>query len=56
LKTKNGKLWLKRTAVSIGIVFILFTVWLWFVVNHLPNVLKPDESKPIGVLFNNVRV
>lgn len=56
MKTKNGKQWLKRAGVAIGIVFILFTIWLWFIVNHLPSTLKPDESKPIGVLFNNVRV
>ena len=56
LKTKNGKQWLKRAGISIGIVFILFTIWLWFIVNHQLSTLKPDESKPIGVLFSNVRV
>ncbi|WP_285798232.1 amidohydrolase family protein [Pseudomonas aeruginosa] len=56
MKTKNGKQWLKRAGISIGIVFILFTIWSWFIVNHLPSMLKPDESKPIAVLFSNVRV
>jgi hypothetical protein len=56
LKTKNGKQWLKRAGISIGIVFILFTIWLWFIVNHQLSTLKPYESKHIGVLFSNVRV
>lgn len=56
MKTKNGKQWLKRAGISIGIVFILFIIWLWFIINHLPSTLKPDESKPIAVLFSNIRV
>lgn len=56
MKTKNGKQWLKRAVISIGIVFILFTIWLCFIINHLPSTLKPDESKPIAVLFSNIRV
>ena len=56
MNTNNGKQWFKRAGVSIGIVFIFFTIWLWFIVNQLPSALKPDGSKPIGVLFNNVRV
>jgi hypothetical protein len=56
LKTINRKQWLKRAGTSIGIFFILFIIWLCFIVNHLPSTLKPSESKPIGVLFNNVNV
>lgn len=47
---------LKRTGITIGVIFILFTLWLWFIVNQQLSSLKPDESKPIGVLFSNVRV
>lgn len=40
----------------LGIVLAGFTIWLWFIVNQLPIALKPNHAKPIGVLFNNVRV
>ncbi|MBM7074421.1 amidohydrolase family protein [Shewanella sp. 202IG2-18] len=56
MKAKNGNQWLKRAGISIGIVCILFIIWLWFIINHLPSTLKPDESKPIAVLFSNIRV
>lgn len=56
MKTKNGKQLLKLAGISIGIVFTLFTIWLWFIVNHLPSTLTPSGFKPSGVLFSNVRV
>ena len=56
LNTKNSKKWLKRAGISLGIVLIGCSIWLWFIVNHLPSPLKPSASQPIGVLFNNVRV
>jgi hypothetical protein len=47
---------MKLLAVMFGFFFIIFIIWLCLIVNHLPSTLKPSESKPIGVLFNNVRV
>jgi hypothetical protein len=56
LKIRTGKQWLKLVAVMFGIVLIGFTIWLWVIANKLPVALKPNEAKPIGVLFNNIRV
>ncbi len=56
MKSKNGTKWLKRAGISIGVGFIVLTVWLWSIVNHLPTTLELGGSKPIGVLFDNVRV
>lgn len=56
MKTKTVKQWLKRVAAAVGIIVIGFIVWLWFIVNQLPVTLQPNQAKPIGVLFNNVRV
>lgn len=56
MKTNSAKQWLTRAGVFIGVLLIAFTIWLWFIVNQLPNVLKPNDTKPIGMLFNNVRV
>lgn len=56
LKTKRRTPWLKRAAAAIGLVLIGFAIWLWFIVKQRPVVLQPDAARPIGVLFNNVRV
>jgi hypothetical protein len=56
MKTTTVKEWLKRAAVMLGIVLIGCSIWLWFIVNQLPVTLKPNQAKPIGVLFNNVRM
>jgi hypothetical protein len=56
LKSKNAAQWLKRVVISIGAGLMALTVWLWFIVNHLPSTLELDGSKPTGVLFENVRV
>lgn len=56
MKSKTRILWLKRVGISIGAGLIVLTVWLWFIVNDLPSALELGESKPIGVLFDNVRV
>ncbi len=53
---KTIKKWLNRATTAIGITLIGFTVWLWFISNQIPDTLKPDQAKPIGVLLNNVRV
>uniref|UniRef100_A0A486XWF8 Amidohydrolase family protein n=1 Tax=Rheinheimera sp. BAL341 TaxID=1708203 RepID=A0A486XWF8_9GAMM len=42
--------------MAIGVVLSVFTIWLWFIVNQLPDTLKPNEFKAAGVLFNNVHV
>lgn len=39
-----------------GIVLMGFTIWLWVITDKLPVVLQPNDTKPIGVLFKNVRV
>ena len=56
LETYIVKLWLKRAAILLGVILAGFTIWLWLIVNQLPIVLKPNHAKPIGVLFNNVRM
>lgn len=48
--------WLKRIGVTIGVVLIVFTAWLWFIVNDLPKALEPKPFESTGVLFNNVRL
>lgn len=56
MPVKNGTRWLKRIGISIGAVLIVIAVGLWFIVNDLPDTLKPKANKPTGVLFDNVRV
>lgn len=56
MQIKHGWTWLKRIGVSIGAVLIIFTLWLWFIVNNLPSALEPKAPQPNGVLFDNVRV
>lgn len=56
MKSKNRTQWLKRVGISIGAGFMALTVWLWFIANHLPSTLEPGGPKPVGVLFDNVRV
>jgi len=52
----NGITWLKRIGVTIGIVLVAVTAWLWFIVNDLPKALEPKPFEPTGVLFDNVRL
>jgi len=50
----NVIIWLKRIGVTIGIVLVAVTAWLWFIVNDIPKALEPKPFEPAGVLFNNV--
>lgn len=56
MQIKTVRQWRKRLAAALCMMLVGFTLWLWFIVNQLPETLKPNSAKPIGVLFNNVRV
>jgi hypothetical protein len=52
----NGITWLKRIGVATGVVLVVITAWLWFIVNDLPKALEPKTFEPTGVLFDNIRL
>jgi len=52
----NGITILKRVGIITGAVLMMFTVWLWHIVNDFPQALEPNQDKPAGVLIDNVRL
>lgn len=56
MQTKNNMRWLKRIGAALGILLIVLSGWVWFIVNTPPGALKPAASKPGGVLFDNIRL
>ena len=53
MQTKIVRQWRKRLFAALCMMLVGFTLWLWFIVNQLPDTLKPNLAKAIGVLFNN---
>lgn len=51
MQTNTLQPWLKRLAAVMGMMVVGFALWL--MVNQLPDTLKPNLAKAIGVLFNN---
>ena len=37
-------------------IFLLTTAWLWYIIGDIPGALEPDNSRPAGVLIDNVRL
>ncbi len=52
----NGITWLKRIGVAIGVVLVVITAWLWFIIYDLPKALEPITFESTGVLFDNIRL
>lgn len=44
--------------IGIGLVFVLAitAAWLWYEIGDTPETLEPSESRPAGVLIDNVRL
>lgn len=47
---------MKRIGIGVTLVFATAAAWLWYVIGDMPDALKPDSSRPAGVLIDNVRI
>jgi hypothetical protein len=47
---------IRGIGISIAVIMVVVGSGLWYVVNNIPGALRPDQSRPAGVLIDNVRL
>ncbi|WP_339913332.1 amidohydrolase family protein [uncultured Brevundimonas sp.] len=47
---------LRRVGIGLAVLAAIITAWLWLIISDLPDALRVDQARPVGVLLDNVRL